>query len=134
MHKSEVEEIVEKNYQGHAQAVLALVNQNIKNLEDLKTEIPKIIQDQIKITVNGKIDRLHQELRDYKDERAKKDDRQDSAIREISEKADEIISAVVWVKQTGNIVMGAGKIIGSVLVLTGAFWAFMKFVVLNVLK
>lgn len=55
---------IEKRLHSHSQSIEKNVYSIIKGFDELKAEIPKVIQ----VTVNGKIDRLHNEVSEMRKE------------------------------------------------------------------
>lgn len=56
------EDYIELRLQSHSKAMDNVVNQLSKDFKSLKDDIPSTIIDTIKVTVNGKIDKLQQEF------------------------------------------------------------------------
>jgi len=95
---------------------------NIANLQreisDIPNHIDAAVDTAINKYVNGKINRLHQEVIDKN--------------KEQDEKLDKIYGAIKWLDTLGNIVTKTGKITVSLVAIAAGFWALLKFLAFNI--
>lgn len=120
MDENKLKDLIEMNVQGHLPAIQKLIRGNAKEIKNISKRLNVSIKEAVDMYVNGKINRLH----DRFDEFEEKNDEQDKKI-------DTILDAVKWVGTLGKVITTTGKVTGSVVVIVGAIWAFLKFIALN---
>ena len=110
------------------------VREIANNVRRIEEQIPEQIEQAVNKYVNGKIDRLHEkfDIRDKLQDEAHA--RMDVELAEIKKDVGTIhdINDSLKVFQVlGKMVKGTASVVGALAVISAAFWAFVKFVILN---
>jgi len=102
-----------------------LARNNAEAVKEIKGDIKEIRRDvsYLKET-NISQEFTHKELRE--DVADLKND-----ALELREMISKVYAAVEGFSELGNLIKGSAKIVGAILVIVSAFWAFMKFVFVN---
>mgnify|MGYP003636720936 CR=1 FL=1 len=136
---------VESKYHTNENYMRAKFIELAGNITDIKNEIPGTVDVAIEKYVNGNLRSISANVDSYKLEVQEMQESQEAVHKEFrdelekrQEKIDEgqetlksVKTSLDFLHRLGGVIQVTAKIVGSMVVISGAFWAFFHFVIFN---